>query len=69
MIEWFKNLIRPSRIERYTADREKMARLETAERQVADLRARGEAASTFLRDRHSRNHWREAVEQMIQGVH
>lgn len=54
------------RAKTYNED-EKMARLENAERDVADLVSRADRAITFLDARHHRNHWRESIEQMIQG--
>lgn len=48
-------------------DDESMARLEQAERDLKGLQARAAAALHTLETRHSRNHWRESVEQMIQG--
>lgn len=54
-----------------TADRaeaEKMARLERAEAEVAGLRIRADNAIQFLDARRKRNHWRESIEQMIQGA-
>lgn len=46
----------------------KMSRLVKAEEDLRDLQRRGDAAVQFLTARAGRNHWREAVEQMIQGV-
>lgn len=47
---------------------EKDARLENAERELADLKMRSERAVRTLSARHRRNHWTESVENMIQGV-
>lgn len=49
-------------------EREKIARLEAAEEQVADLKGRSTRAIITLGNRQARNHWREAIEQMIQGA-
>lgn len=46
----------------------KMARLESAEAEVADLVARSKRAVSYLDARGQRNHWRESIEQMIQGA-
>lgn len=46
----------------------KEARLEDAERTLEDLKTRKERAVRILGDRQSRNHWRESIEKMIQGV-
>lgn len=43
------------------------ARLENADRDLAHLRKRADLALGTLEDRHSRNHWRESIEQMITG--
>lgn len=69
MIRLFGKSHAASRIRQETDDREKMERLEEAERTLADLQARKEKAVTFLTERHERNHWREAIERMIQGAH
>lgn len=42
--------------------------LKRAEADLADLTARGESAVRTLDARHKRNHWRESIEQMIQGA-
>lgn len=44
------------------------ARIENAQRDLASLQARGDKALNTLRTRHQRNHWGEAIEQMITGV-
>lgn len=49
-------------------EREKMARLEAAEQELASLTERGETAVNELASRGKRNHWRESIEQMIHGV-
>lgn len=43
-------------------------RLEQAEADLADLRRRAEIATTALQARKGRNGWRQAVEELIQGV-
>ena len=61
-------MFRLSRSARDRADaeeREKIARLEEAEREVKHLKARGDRAIQFLESRDNRNHWRESIEQMI----
>jgi hypothetical protein len=64
MLQWVhRNHRRSAEVER-----EKSARLEDAEREVADLRSRADRAIRTLDDRHTRNHWRESIEQMIQGA-
>lgn len=47
---------------------ESMARLEKAEKDLGELQQRAHAAVTVLNDRAKRNHWRESIEQMIQGA-
>lgn len=49
-------------------EREQMARLESAEADVRDLRRRADAAIRALDARRERNHWRESIEQIIQGA-
>lgn len=46
----------------------KDARLEQAEKDLGDLEHRAFRAITVLESRSSRNHWRESIERMIQGV-
>lgn len=46
----------------------KEAELCRAEAQLETLRRRSEKASRELRERRNRNHWRESIEQMIQGT-
>lgn len=67
MIDFIKNLLVPSRIRQQRVEREKIAALEAAERQVQDLTERSEKAVAILTDRHKRNHYTEAVAQMIRG--
>lgn len=54
--------------ERARAEQEHDALLAQAETDLASLTARGEHAVQFLVGRNRRNHWRESIEQMIQGV-
>ena len=49
-------------------ERERMARLKQAERYLCELQDRGNKATSALTARRSRNHWREAIEQMIHGA-
>lgn len=49
-------------------DREHEEKLMRAESDLRDLQARGDRAVRYLVERRTRNHWREAIEQMIQGV-
>lgn len=67
IIEWFR-----SRSERKAAQKraedESMARIENAERDLAALRARGEKAVRVLTERNTRNHWGEAITDMITGA-
>lgn len=61
--------VRLWRKSKYTAEeREKIARLEEAEARSANLRQRADAAIMTLEIRRGRNHWREAIQQMIEGV-
>lgn len=53
---------------RVDSDRDKDARLENAERAVKGYRARADVAIRRLDERAARNHWRESIEKMIQGV-
>lgn len=50
-------------------EREKMERLEQAESDLADLRNRAARVIVLLTERQRKNHWREAIENMIQGAH
>lgn len=45
-----------------------MAALESAERELRELQARGQKAVGYLKPRGDRNHWRESIEQMIIGA-
>lgn len=46
----------------------KIERLTKAESELEVLKARQCKAVAALNDRHSRNHWRESVQQIIQGA-
>ena len=61
MLRWCKHRARD-------IEREKIARLEEAEAEVADVRTRATKAIRALDDRRGRNHWRESIEKMIQGA-
>lgn len=64
MLLWVsKNRKRNAEIER-----EKMARIEKAENDLRGLQSRGARAFRTLDARRGRNHFREAIEQMIQGA-
>ena len=67
MIDFIKNLLMPSRIRHQEIEREKMSALESAEAEVKDLTARSDRAVAFLTERHQRNHYGEAIAQMIRG--
>ena len=60
---------REARAQREAAEREHDERLAEAEYDLMHLQARGENAVRTLNERHSRNHWRESIERMIQGAH
>lgn len=57
--------LRKSRVD--ADEREKMARLEAAEQELVGLKDRAARAISLLDERQRRNHWRESIEQMIQG--
>lgn len=44
------------------------ARLMNAEGDVRELAARADRVDRSLGERDNRNHWRESIQQMIQGV-
>lgn len=46
----------------------KIERLERAEAEVENLKMRAHAAIQILDGRRERNHWRESIQEMIQGV-
>lgn len=54
--------------QRDQAEHVKMVRLEQAEGDLRDLQTRADRALRTLDERHRRNHWRESIEQMIQGA-
>ena len=59
----------PEQKTRLDADeREKIARLEQAERELGSLQHRAWLAINTLDERQRRNHWRESIERMIQGA-
>ena len=49
-------------------EREQDARLDSAEKELSDLQERAGSAIRKLDERQRRNHWREAIENMIRGV-
>jgi len=51
-----------------SVEREKMERLEQAEADLRNLKDRATKAITFLDGRNKRNHWRESIEDVIQGI-
>lgn len=61
-------LTRKSKRHAENVEREKMVRLEKAEREVFLLKIRAFRAIAMLDERRLRNHWRESIEQMIQGA-
>lgn len=50
-----------------TAEDEKMARLVKAETELDSLKDRASRATSSLMERRGRNHWRESIQEMIQG--
>lgn len=67
MIGRIRDRLLAARIKREAEHREKMARLEQAERRLADLQQRKETALGILSARDIRNHWRESIQIMVQG--
>lgn len=49
-------------------DERKDARLCRAEAEITELKIRADRVDTNLSDRANRNHWREAIEKLIQGA-
>lgn len=49
-------------------EQDKFVRLEKAEQDLQSLQLRAIRAITLLDDRQQRNHWRESIEEMIQGA-
>lgn len=56
------------RSHRKVVEREKVVRIEKAETELFDLKIRAARAIRKLDDRNKRNHWRHAIEEMIQGT-
>lgn len=56
------------RKKRAVVEKEKNARLDEAEAELADLKKRASVAIRVLDNRRQRNHWRDAITEMIQGV-
>lgn len=70
MIKGLKKMITvSSRTRQDEEDREKMASLERAEAELADLKDRSQRAISTLNNRHLRNHWQESIADMIRGAH
>lgn len=65
-MRFFKDIFGVSK--RDAEEEEKMARLEQAERELEHVKTRSDRATRILSDRGTRNHWRESIEQMIQGA-
>lgn len=53
--------------DRGDAEHEKMERLEKAEAELDTLKDRAHKAISSLDSRHKRNHWKQSIEDMIQG--
>ncbi len=53
---------------REDVEHEKIVRIEKAETELFDLKLRASRAINRLESRSNRNHWREAIETMIQGT-
>lgn len=49
------------------AERLAEERLHRAENELRTLKARAHRAASALESRRQRNHWRESIEQMLQG--
>lgn len=64
----FRRRLRKSRAHSEAIEHEHDVRLAQAEADLEDLTARAEKAVRTLDARHRRNHWRESIEQMIQGA-
>lgn len=56
-----------ARLKDEAAEKEKLRRLDEAEKDLGKLKARASHAIQTLDERRDRNHWREAIEQLIQG--
>jgi hypothetical protein len=68
MTDWFTRTFLHARTRAKVEERANIVRLERAEQELRDLQERGDRAMQFLAARGRRNHWRESIEQMIQGV-
>lgn len=66
-MNWFQRTF-PSKTSTDAVEREKIERLEKAEQELRELQVRGTRAIGLLSIRGKQNHWREAIEQMIQGA-
>lgn len=60
-------LPRRARLKAEADEREKLRRLDEAEQDLCKLKDRASQAMQTLDERRDRNHWREAIEQLIQG--
>lgn len=65
VIGWI-HLFRVKRKTRRLREREQEYRDERSDRMLAELQDRKEVAEGVLQDRQRRNHWQEAISQMIQ---
>jgi len=68
MIDWFRAHFTRSGNTQDEVEREKMAALDEAEQTLASLTERSEKAVHALTEREDRNHWRESIQNMINGV-
>lgn len=59
---------RSRRLRREAEAREKERALCEAERDLMELKARSATAIGYLVDRSRRNHWRESIQHMIEGI-
>lgn len=66
-MNWLRRFF-PSKSHADTVEREKIERLEKAEQELRELQERGDRAMRVLSVRGRQNHWREAIEMMIQGA-
>ena len=68
MIDKIKKILFPTRARLAAEERENEARLAEAERELARLQDRTARAVLTLQARHRRNHWQEAIANIIQGA-
>jgi hypothetical protein len=50
------------------AEREKLALLEKAEKDLVDLKDRAHKATTYLTERRNRNHFAESIRMTVRGT-